>query len=1447
MIKTIDLSHPRSVAVPWPLIRTVWLSLLVWLLVALGWAVVAHQRDAMLARLPDASVDRYVADRTPVALPRPMPVMDMALLCPPSAGLGGWRQWWSAQQRRALATCLHGLASQPPADAVLEQALERYSRELQAQIDVAGRWLQAHEAQAAAERVALLEGLDALRRAQTGPLSWLVAHTPWLADAWPAAGGVRMPLGRDGVEDAAVVARMRRALAQAQAELATPWRNRPQAERLERVRTLGLLVAGRSLKVDAAAPGTQAVLVSDRQALADVLEWQRRAQAFVQQGFGLERMWLAADALLLGAALVLLVATLGGQAPWVWGMAGLGLGASHLLMLDLALSGPPGLRYLAERQFVGLSVGERWLPLLAEVPVPINGASVMLWWPWVVVALCLLLLRTVRAGSGPGLWPVRLWVQWGDHGLGRVLQALVLMGVAAGALVGVGMAAAVSELLMWLACVGVATYWARHAALASVSDGIEHRSAWGVLVAMLVALGLSYQRGDLGHALVALCVGLLFVWLFARPALRWGLTAVVAAAAATLWASLWLGEFLPPLNRLVAGLPEHGQARFMAMLDPFTVDNSDMARVRWLMDSGGTEGWGLGWVPWQGLAQTGAMTTLPLQGPSDYALAVLTATWGSAVAVGLLGMVLALWLLAAWHAARVATRSGQTVAVRWLAALGLFGAVVMVIKVLLSMGGVAGWLPLTGLPVTWLGYGPVSHFMAMLYLVCAVGLLHVRPSTAPVKGVSLHADAAQGGRLLQRTSRLMQTTAGLTVAALGATAWLVWHVPEGGRDNTHLARDRHETASQVAAWLYTPGADHAPGMRNKATDSATPALPAPACPELEPALQALQAALASPRRTTPYQLDAAALLGQEMGERSCQAWAHRLTRLRQLDLAKTLALVPAAQKRAAKAATGGLPELPQSDFTTANPWWGLPGCVSLGQTAAATADTPAPAPAPQPQSPVIGQRCTAASAQGGWQSVLDDTWLVDALAMRLPAITRSPSGQTVEVHRRAVAVGKDVHLTIDPAMQTLATAIARCYTGVWQGAACERVLPRTAHIRERHFSGRSHRSGVLGMTVLDADSGEVLAMAGAVSDCSRSALGRKATTRSTNPKLRPALLDGQWCAQVPDQQSAYLLEHSPALWTVPPGSALKPWVFAAGVDSGVIAPAQQAAWLPILAESHDQITVERTALHAQARWIAMLGHAGFEHAQPKRPWQDLLSGRTPPTGQPRVWATQAFEGWEQLKASPMDFATMERIRQEKKQGVNVDKKYGHSTISAYLDAQELTSASIGGGSLRISTLGLAQTWLLLDRRARNLPQAVWPHMVRGSALQRDWQADMPSVQAAQRSLQVTQGVTASRYDGTAQGSCREVFGACPPNGVPAISGKTGTADALTAERSPDLKEGAQLPSRLFGGVFSAQGRRLAVAVMTTRVRDASGVSLEHAPSAAAEAALTLARELGVQP
>ncbi len=110
---------------------------------------------------------------------------------------------------------------------------------------------------------------------------------------------------------------------------------------------------------------------------------------------------------------------------------------------------------------------------------------------------------------------------------------------------------------------------------------------------------------------------------------------------------------------------------------------------------------------------------------------------------------------------------------------------------------------------------------------------------------------------------------------------------------------------------------------------------------------------------------------------------------------------------------------------------------------------------------------------------------------------------------------------------------------------------------------------------------------------------------------------------------------------------------------------------------------------------------------------------------------------------------------------------------------------------------------------------------------------------------MTTGVTASAWKGTAQGSCRVVFGACPAQGLPGLSGKTGSADFLTGEDGPNVKLGMQLPAKLFGGVFSAaNGKRYAIAVMALRVREGNSRTLELTSSAPAEAALTVMRQHG---
>jgi cell division protein FtsW (lipid II flippase) len=1480
---TVPLSPPSS-------LLTLLIQLaVVWAMALAGWGIIAQQRGLLLSRLPATTVERFVADQVAAQLPTPVPVAELASLCGPDAQANNWA-WWPARQRQAMAQCLaeRSGATQPADHDTAHAAAttvgnnDRTAQQpfvdaLKAQASAAQRWLDAYDQQAPTIRQKLGAELVSLQIAAPGPLASfaslgeLAQQVPGLPTGAAAPRDTRQPMGRDGLADAAVVAQMRNALARARQLLAqaapgapTSAASAPAAD----TTTLALLATGLTLTVDASHNPPKVALVPDRQSLADVLAWQHRAQGYAERGFGLTRLLQAGDALLLGAALVLVVATITGQAPLVWALAGLALGASHLLMLDLALTGPAALRYLAERQFVGLQVGPVWLNLLAELPtlpawpavglqhaqpITLAGGPVLLWWPLVAVAGVLALLRAVRTGQSWLFAPLRAWVGWGDHTALRVLQMAVLAALAGGALVGLGMAAAVSEFLVLLACVGVATYWARQAAMANVHDGFQAYSAWAVLAAVAVAVGLSLQRGDLGHALVALAVGLLFVFLFGGVVVRWVLAAVVLAGAGLLGASLWQGHLLEPLQTVVAHLPGHGRERFMALFDPFTAASSDLARVHWLMDSAGWQGWGPGYVPWQGIAKAGAMDNLPLQGPSDYVLGILVATWGAPLGVGLLGLAAAAFVLAAGWGVRVGTRTGQATSVRWLAAVGALGAVVMAFKLIISVGGVVGFLPLTGLPVALLGYGPVTHFAALAYLVLAVGLVHVQPSAEPAKGVNLVAAQARAGHLAQRATALVGAGAVACAALLGLTVWMLL-TPLGGASTVvlpaafpagrpaahpseHLARQRFETARLVAAHLQTGGS--APKALAEADY---------ACPELHTAVNALQSALAARADGQGRHLNVAGLLAQGLQQHSCTALAQHLARLVQTDVPKTVGVAAPSTHSTTKASSPATKPtvVARADFATPNAWWGQPGCIRLGAGAATAGSANAASRDDCSDTSPPGQR---------WSDAITDPWLLDGLGARLPVLTRTPSGTTTLNHR-AVPKGQNVALTLDPTLQALASLIANCYTGQQRGEACAAVLPQDTTWRQRHFEGPSMRAGVLGMTVLDADTGQLLASAGAVSACSANALSRAATPLADG--RTPVLREGEACAQVPDRRSTYLQTYSPAHWLVPPGSSLKPWVFAAAVDSGLVPATEQAHWLQVLAESHDQQTVERTALAAQRRWLTLLADTGFA-----QPWVDMLTG-TPSasnapaqrtsTGQATAWRVQSFDGLNTLKPSSMSPLMAEQIRADIRRGVGVDKKYGRPVMESYLAAQGLAAASIGGGDLRINTLGLAQAWMQMDRTARGLAGTARPHLVGGFVSGAGGQgADSAalSATAANRALQATRGVTASRYKGTAQGSCRVVFGACPPDGVPGLSGKTGTADVLEAERSPYLKRGETMPSRLFGGVFSAQGRRLAVAVMTTRVREgyAGGnkASLEHSPSAAAEAALTLARQMGVRP
>lgn len=1363
-----------------PLIQTsfravtaAWLArLLALLCFVIGWAFIAAEHQALWQRLPARAVDRFVADQVAQDLPAPMPGAALLALCPDD---GGWLvQAWPAQRRQRIAECLsHAEAGSGAAAQRLEPAVADYRGQLQAQVDAAQAWVAAYEQQAPTVQAALVKRLS---RLQTGTVASFLPRE------------VREPVGRVNPPDG--MARLLRQRIESTRALLAETQAQPHTA--VQARQLGLAAAGLALAVDYGVNPPAAHLTSDKGTLADALEWQRRSRAVVARGFSLERLHGVGAMLLWSSALLVLVAAWAGGPllPWVGATWLVGLGG--LLLTDLALTGDPALRMLAERQFLWLGSGGHGVPLAWSLSV--GDASVMLWWPLVLAALVLAALRLLRHGEGRFGAPLRLWAEWGASPGRGAAQALLLTLLGVLAVVALGMPAAVSEGLIGLACVAVATYVARQAALANVVPGLQWPGLVVVGGTLAAAVGLSLKRGDLGHALVALAMGGCFLWLFGGRLLRVAVTVVVLAGLGLLAVGHVQGHEHGLVALLIEALPPHAQDRMNALFDPFQANSSDLARVRWLMASAGASGWGPGYVPWQGLAAARVHEGLPLQGPSDYVTALAVAQWGQAGGLAVMAGVLLVFGGAAFVAARTTLRPGMPVAWRLLAATGMFGCVVMAGKVVLSAGGVLGVLPLTGLPVALLGYGPVSLLAGLLYLVLALGTAGGAPQKP--QGVYLERAQEASGAVRQRS----RTLAGLGLAGLvilmAAGAWrLHADVPR-----VHSSKPRLALANDVADAIKSGDAEEAPGAFD--------------CPQVLNAVAAWNERLAS-LPGAPRRLQAQSLMtGRGVDSaRSCRELARDLGQMLGNDWRRMVSGAAASPGKALK------PN--ERDYFTPNAWWGVPGC--LRTLAAPGAHTPC---ATEP----------GGLDDAGWT----DPWLRQEMLPRLQAAVRTPQGER-RVNQRVVPSGPLLLQTLDPKVQAVAQRIADCYTAHLQGAGCDGVLPADAAWRERHFGPAGLRAGALSLVLSEVDSGRVVAVAGAVSDCSVQALQRQALRDAAGHM--PALQGGFPCAQLPDKTSHFLLTQHPALWMVGPGSSLKTLAALAGIETGAIAPADDARWKSILAESHEQGPVQAAALAAGQHYLDMLGKAGFGTAPSELLWGTATGAEGSPLGV--RWRVPAGTGQEKLRPSAMDFATMQQLRHEKEQGVNIDKRYGAAKVNDYLAARRQADSAVGGADMRINALTLAEVWRRLDLTARGLPAAPAQHLLELPGQPAVPQAvSLGDAAAARRVLAMAGGITSSAWKGTAQGSCRVVFGACPAQGLPGLVGKTGTADFLLREDSPWVKDGLQMPAKLFGGVFSAQGKRYALAVMALRTRDASGRTVDLQSSAAAEAALTLVRELG---
>ncbi len=587
----------------------IFVALAVATLFVFGWASVIQQHDLLWQRLSVDTVERFVADQVSAPLPQLSNATILKAACArPLGWRAGLRRKWL---REDLADCLSN-----PTDlvqgAAAQLAIGQYQGMLSSQMNAAEAWLTQYDSSAPDSRARLLAEIKALQ-AHTTLGKRLPSPAGDLREAWP------VNLSADGV-----VSNLRDQVASTRAKVKALADSTLSVG--DQARELGLMAAGLQLSLDYGDAPPSPQLGTARSTLADSLEWQRRARGYQERGFSLAQLKALPLGLMVSSALLMLVVAVTTRANMaalaLWATATLMLGLGAAMLIDIALTGDASLRYLAVRQFLTFGLGDWWIPLGVALPAQgLGGLSgVVLWMPLVVMSGVLLMLRGLRDASGWVMAPVRGWVFMASdaHWGWSTVQALSLLTLGMALVFFLGMPAAVSELLILLGCVGVASYLARQAPHANVGGGLQPYSLALVATALALAVGGSVAARRLGPRTGGAgwrpvlpgclagcgCAG--------RWWLLWLLAAVAALAACLMagrsWWDRWHG-WTPPL-------PPHAQDRMLAMFDPLQAGASDLARVRWLIRSAGDPAGAWATRPGRGWPLPGCKTACPCKAPA---------------------------------------------------------------------------------------------------------------------------------------------------------------------------------------------------------------------------------------------------------------------------------------------------------------------------------------------------------------------------------------------------------------------------------------------------------------------------------------------------------------------------------------------------------------------------------------------------------------------------------------------------------------------------------------------------------------------------------------------------------------------------------------------------------------------------------------------------------------
>jgi len=403
---------------------------------------------------------------------------------------------------------------------------------------------------------------------------------------------------------------------------------------------------------------------------------------------------------------------------WALPMFVLFVGIGWWLVIDLGLNGHFQTRYIPLRHALAVFLS---MALLSVLPVFAHGLATL----WLSAAS--LLTNALRKGRG-GRLPA--WAR--PAMLGLLYAALVL----AAARLTPGWRQLTGEVLpLWL-LLGVAWFFTLRAALWTQPITSGWRSVGAsilpLLVHVAVVLAALAVTDDLGPMLVVLCASAIFSGAFAAQALLargagWPGAALAGTLAAVLLAGLLFGG-LTVFAQLPGAAAQRVADRLDSVIDPFSAENDQLARVLWLKEHTPEHGYGLGAVPWCGTLPGNGCPGVPRQMQSDYTFAAVHAVLGTVGSFVLLAVFL-LWL--AWLAVRQAANTSGTLALStpgaaqaaWLAWLGVCWAVLTIVQTVVTVAGNLGALPLTGVTWPFVSYGLWSLLRNTLIL----GLVMHRP------------------------------------------------------------------------------------------------------------------------------------------------------------------------------------------------------------------------------------------------------------------------------------------------------------------------------------------------------------------------------------------------------------------------------------------------------------------------------------------------------------------------------------------------------------------------------------------------------------------------------------------------------------------------------------------------------------------------------------------------